>query len=104
MTFVLTSGGHNAGIVSEPGHPGRSYRVKTKSSTIYTPTPQAWAAEATHKEGSWWPEWIAWLVHRSGQASIPHKERFAGCRICAAVRGARNLCVRGVASCPILSV
>jgi len=22
MTFLLTSGGHNAGICSEPGHPG----------------------------------------------------------------------------------
>ena len=30
VTFVLTSGGHNAGIVSEPGHPGRRYRVATK--------------------------------------------------------------------------
>src|SRR3546814_8281953 len=25
ITFALTSGGHNAGIVSEPGHKGRSY-------------------------------------------------------------------------------
>jgi polyhydroxyalkanoate synthase len=27
VTFVLTSGGHNAGIVSEPGHPGRHYSI-----------------------------------------------------------------------------
>ena len=27
VTFVLTSGGHNAGIVSEPGHDGRHYRM-----------------------------------------------------------------------------
>ena len=27
ITFVLTSGGHNAGIVSEPGHPHRHYRI-----------------------------------------------------------------------------
>ena len=25
LTFVLTNGGHNAGIVSEPGHHGRHY-------------------------------------------------------------------------------
>ena len=31
MTFLLTSGGHNAGIVSEPGHPGRTYQVATRA-------------------------------------------------------------------------
>ena len=30
VTYLLTSGGHNAGIVSEPGHAGRSFRVGTK--------------------------------------------------------------------------
>ena len=30
VTFVLTSGGHNAGIVSEPGHARRRYRVATR--------------------------------------------------------------------------
>ena len=73
VTFVLTTGGHNAGIVSEPGHPGRSYRVKTKSFDDLYSAPQAWAAEATNKEGSWWPEWIEWLVHRSGQLQYPAK-------------------------------
>src|SRR5262249_37728221 len=29
VTFLLTSGGHNAGIVSEPGHPGRRYPLTT---------------------------------------------------------------------------
>ncbi len=32
VTFVLTNGGHNAGIVSEPGHPHRRYRVTTQRS------------------------------------------------------------------------
>jgi len=27
LTFVLTSGGHNVGIVNEPGHPHRSYQL-----------------------------------------------------------------------------
>jgi len=27
VTFLLASGGHNAGIVSDPGHTGRHYHV-----------------------------------------------------------------------------
>jgi polyhydroxyalkanoate synthase subunit PhaC len=27
LTFVLTKGGHNGGILSEPGHPRRHYRI-----------------------------------------------------------------------------
>ena len=30
VTFLLTSGGHNAGIVAPPGEPGHTYRVKTE--------------------------------------------------------------------------
>ena len=37
VTFVLTSGGHNAGIVSEPGHRGRRFRAKlTRATDTYT--------------------------------------------------------------------
>jgi polyhydroxyalkanoate synthase len=71
VTFVLTSGGHNAGIVSEPGHAGHSYRVMTKNLDDRYSDPQAWAATAKHKDGSWWPEWVAWLEQHSGQAQSP---------------------------------
>jgi hypothetical protein len=30
LTFVLTSGGHNAGIISEPGHPRRHFRIRVR--------------------------------------------------------------------------
>ena len=30
VTFVLISGGHNAGIIHEPGHPGRRYDAALK--------------------------------------------------------------------------
>ena len=33
VTFLLTTGGHNAGIVSPPGSPGRNYRMATKLET-----------------------------------------------------------------------
>ena len=65
VTFVLTSGGHNAGIVSEPGHPRRRYRVALKRADDISVGPTEWAEAATPKDGSWWPEWIAWLAERS---------------------------------------
>ena len=44
LTFLLTSGGHNAGIVSEPGHPHRSFQVATRpTGAPYTP-PDIWVA------------------------------------------------------------
>lgn len=66
ITFVLTSGGHNAGIVSEPGHPHRSYHVLTRAADAPYEAPEEWLAHAQPKDGSWWPEWCAWLDARSG--------------------------------------
>ena len=67
VTFLLTSGGHNAGIVSEPGHPRRRYRVGHKADDQPYVDPDTWAATAPVRDGSWWPEWQDWLVQRSGE-------------------------------------
>jgi polyhydroxyalkanoate synthase len=69
VTFLLTSGGHNAGIVSEPGHPDRFYRFSTKAPEDRYMDAEAWFASTEPMPGSWWPEWERWLGHRSG-ASI----------------------------------
>ena len=66
VTYVLTTGGHNAGIVSEVGHKGRSYQVMTKPADGQYTDPDTWQAEAPRKDGSWWPEWTAWLDQHSG--------------------------------------
>ena len=71
VTFLLTTGGHNAGIVSEPGHKGRSYQMLTKSNSDLYADPDAWSAVAPRKDGSWWPEWIAWLGARSSAPCDP---------------------------------
>ena len=70
-TFLLTSGGHNAGIVSEPGHAGRSYRVSTKLSTDRFLDTETWLTNTPVKFGTWWPEWADWLSARSGEPQPP---------------------------------
>jgi polyhydroxyalkanoate synthase len=65
ISFVLTSGGHNAGIVSEPGHAGRHYRIGCRPAQGAADDPETWAAQAQRRDGSWWPAWQAWLAERS---------------------------------------
>jgi len=66
ITFLLTSGGHNAGIVSEPGHRGRSYQMATHQHDAKYLGPDTWQATAPRYDGSWWPAWQSWLAARSG--------------------------------------
>jgi len=51
VTFLLTSGGHNAGIVSEPGHPHRSYHVSTRLADEFYIDPDTWQAAMPAQEG-----------------------------------------------------
>jgi polyhydroxyalkanoate synthase len=72
LTFLLTSGGHNAGIISEPGHRGRSFQVATRPAGAPYLDPGQWAAQTPRHEGSWWPAWQAWLArHSSGREQPP---------------------------------
>jgi len=71
VTFLLASGGHNAGIVSEPGHPDRYYRVRTRKHGDPYRDPDAWVAEARAASGSWWPEWEGWLARHSSRPRNP---------------------------------
>jgi polyhydroxyalkanoate synthase len=71
VTYLLATGGHNAGIVSEPGRDGRSFQVKTKKAVDLYVDADTWVAQAPRKEGSWWPEWVAWLNARSGAPIDP---------------------------------
>jgi polyhydroxyalkanoate synthase len=68
ITFVLTSGGHNAGIVSEPGHVNRSYRIDMRPAQGAWFECEQWLHQAPRHEGSWWPAWHAWLAARSSPA------------------------------------
>lgn len=71
VTFLLTSGGHNAGVVSEPGHPNRRYRIATKKEGVLYASPDRFLDTAELNEGSWWPRWEAWLAGRSADKTKP---------------------------------
>ncbi len=72
VTFLLTSGGHNAGIVSEPGHPRRRYRLASRGEGAAYIDPDSWYKQTPAQEGSWWPAWQNWLAERSsGQSAAP---------------------------------
>ena len=71
VRYVLTSGGHNAGIVSEVGHDGRHYRVTTKNADDRYVDPEAWFATTAQQQGSWWPELSAWLAAHSAEPAMP---------------------------------
>jgi polyhydroxyalkanoate synthase len=65
ITFVLTSGGHNAGIVTEPGHADRSYKIATRPANSPWIEHTRWAEQTPRRDGSWWPAWHDWLAQRS---------------------------------------
>lgn len=86
IDFVLTTGGHNAGIVSEPGHSGRSFRRLSCRQVDIRPDADEWAKDATVTYGSWWPAWIEWLSrHSSREVASDRLGASSGLRaICAA--------------------
>ncbi len=71
ITFALTGKGHNAGIVSEPGREGRSYRIAEKKVGDPYKAPDQWEQDAQQREGSWWLAWGEWLKGQSTKTKIP---------------------------------
>lgn len=71
FTFVLTDGGHNVGILTEPGHLRRHYRISSCEAAQRSVDPDGWFAENAPHEGSWWPAWTTWLAACSGEPIRP---------------------------------
>ncbi|MFT4011792.1 MAG: alpha/beta fold hydrolase [Paracoccus sp. (in: a-proteobacteria)] len=71
VTFALTSGGHNAGIVSPPGHPHRRYRIASHIPGQPLLTPAEWCSTHQPRAGSWWAAWGQWLARHSGARAAP---------------------------------
>lgn len=74
VSFVLSSGGHNAGIVNPPlASTPASYRFAVHAPGTAPADAQAWLDGAQQHAGSWWPCWSGWLDrHSSGLVSAPH--------------------------------
>jgi polyhydroxyalkanoate synthase len=72
LTFLLTSGGHNAGVICGPVHPRRCYRTHTHHPADRYIDPDTWMETVEVTEGSWWPAWSDWLDQQmSGKINPP---------------------------------
>jgi polyhydroxyalkanoate synthase subunit PhaC len=67
VRFILASSGHIAGIINPPGGKGAHWTFEGDAAN----TPKQWLQEASRHEGSWWPDWAAWLTARSGRKGNP---------------------------------
>jgi len=89
-TFLLTSGGHNAGIISGPAHPRRRHRIRTWKDEHSTLSAQQWFDTTEVQPGSWWPVWEHWVAQHSAAdwvALPPLGRADAGCGILADAPG-----------------
>jgi polyhydroxyalkanoate synthase len=69
VRFVLSSGGHIAGIVNPPG-PKAWYQVLPTDEALPI-TASAWSAAAERCSGSWWEDWTRWSDENSGPLVDP---------------------------------
>jgi polyhydroxyalkanoate synthase len=69
VRYVLSSGGHIAGIVNPPS-PKAWYLVADQESEL-PPTGQAWRETAQRHSGSWWEDWARWSAAHSGPEQAP---------------------------------
>ena len=66
IRYVLSSGGHIAGIVNPPG-PKAWHEV----ADAYPADPEQWRSGAVRQEGSWWQDWADWAGRRAGPLGPP---------------------------------
>jgi polyhydroxyalkanoate synthase len=78
ITFVLTTGGHNVGIVNPPNGSKREYRLGTHSYNAPYVSPETWFQSHEPIQGSWWPAWFAWLRALSSERTLPPAQSWLG--------------------------
>jgi polyhydroxyalkanoate synthase len=78
VRYVLSSGGHIAGIVNPPG-PKAWYEAadyagadpKSPENSGSPAGPEAWRAANSKHRGSWWEDWTSWSSARAGELVTP---------------------------------
>jgi len=66
--FVLSNGGHIAGIVNPPGP-----KAWFLSNDENPPSAEEWMRAASRTAGSWWVDWAAWSSQHAGPMITPPK-------------------------------
>ena len=86
MRYVLSGSGHIAGVVNPPSKPKYQYWTGGPPKDAF----RDWLAAAEETPGSWWPDWLAWLI---AQAPDKVPARATGRRQAhAAMRRAGRIC------------
>lgn len=69
VRYVLSSGGHIAGIVNPPSP--KSWHETVPAAAEYPPDPDDWRETAQRRQGSWWEDWVEWANQRAGDLVKP---------------------------------
>jgi len=72
--FVLSTSGHIAALVNPPGNPKATFQTSTDTVS----DPQQWLASAGTEQGSWWPDFAAWLGERCGPTTAAPQQLGGG--------------------------
>lgn len=71
ITFALTSGGHNMGVVNPPGSSTREFRIGLHHDGDPYTAPDQWLESHQPQKGSWWSPWVEWLRAHSSVRQAP---------------------------------
>ncbi|MFT3770569.1 MAG: hypothetical protein QM820_34515 [Minicystis sp.] len=73
VRFVLGGSGHIAGVINPAGSKKYGYSTNPEVPA----TSDAWLAGAKPHDGSWWPDWLAWIKPTSGE-EVPARQPGGG--------------------------
>ncbi len=74
LTFALTTGGHNVGVVNPPSPESkRKFKMRTRPKGGDYLDPEAFQETVKDQPGSWWTAWESWLCEKSSGKVAPPK-------------------------------